>query len=399
MKKKILACVYHPVTWIVILWCATLFTAALLSDFLLPYSPSFPYAESILYGTELPRSIYSWANFDGVHYLTIADVGYGYGLLQAFFPVFPFILRFGEWVSGSAMLFGLFVNLLSAGVFLFLWYDLLIQSHVRKKTAILAMSTFVAFPTSFYLLSLYTESIFLLLLICIMRAVHKKSWILAACLTGIASATRLIGILLVPNLVIALLSPQLHTAFSGLSVAAILRELQHKMATVVLIVILGSTGLMGYMWFLYSAFADPLYFFHVQAEFGGGRQESFVLLPQVFFRYLKILATYRPIGLAYYASVQELVLTLLIGAGVVVAWRKRIVPPYQVVFSLAAMILPTLTGTLSSMPRYVLVALPAFMAFGWFLEKHPRLTPIWLCVSTFFLVFNTILFVQGYWVA
>src|SRR3989344_1323512 len=37
--------------------------------------------------------IFAWANFDGEHYLSIAQIGYR-GLEQAFFPVYPMLISF-----------------------------------------------------------------------------------------------------------------------------------------------------------------------------------------------------------------------------------------------------------------------------------------------------------------
>src|SRR5207249_4677603 len=36
--------------------------------------------------------LYPWANFDGVHYLTIASIGYWLGAVGRFFPFYPLLI-------------------------------------------------------------------------------------------------------------------------------------------------------------------------------------------------------------------------------------------------------------------------------------------------------------------
>ncbi|MCR4263093.1 MAG: hypothetical protein NUV98_00035, partial [Candidatus Roizmanbacteria bacterium] len=76
-------------------------------------------------------------------------------------------------------------------------------------------------------------------------------------------------------------------------------------------------------------------------------------------------------------------------------WRKNYPRPW-IYFSLASIVLPTLTGTLSSMPRYVLVAFPVFMV----LSQLPKTLKIGVfVVSLILLIICTLLFTHGYWIA
>jgi hypothetical protein len=157
------------------------------------------------------------------------------------------------------------------------------------------------------------------------------------------------------------------------------------------------------MIFLWLQFEDPLYFFHVQSEFGAGRQESIILLPQVIYRYLKILVTVRPINWKYYSYVQDFVISLFGLVALFGWWLQRRQPKYKASYlwyAVPAFLLPTLTGTFSSMPRYVLVVFPIFI---WLAEKLKTAKPIcrflYFGISFCLLVINTVLFIQGYWVA
>ena len=114
-------------------------------------------------------------------------------------------------------------------------------------------------------------------------------------------------------------------------------------------------------------------------------------------RYIKILWTARPFDLKYYAYVQEFIFGVLGLVGIIWSWFR--VRKSYVVFSALAFLLPTLTGTFSSMPRYFLASFSVFILVIKLLEKKPLLQNIWLGISTLLLIFNTILFIQGYWVA
>ena len=77
-------------------------------------------------------------------------------------------------------------------------------------------------------------------------------------------------------------------------------------------------------------------------------------------------------------------------------YRKSTEQIAVLVFSWGAFLLPTFTGSFSSMPRYVMVCLPIYFLLAQLPKKW------WLAsisVMTFLLIVNTILFIQGYWIA
>ena len=70
-----------------------------------------------------------------------------------------------------------------------------------------------------------------------------------------------------------------------------------------------------------------------------------------------------------------------------------------ILFAGIAILLPTLTGTFSSMPRYILVAFPLYIGLALVTKSRPELRWTILSISGLLLVMNTLLFSQGYWVA
>jgi Gpi18-like mannosyltransferase len=342
----------------------------------LPFKSSFPFAEIIT--QKYSFLVWPWANFDGFHYLTIAKDGYVFGQIQAYFPFYSLIVREVSRLIGDYLLSGLLVSHLA---FLGAWsvgYRLLRldYSHRIASQALVALSLF---PTAFFFFSFYTESLFLLLVFLVFYWWRQgKTWqagLAGAC----AAATRIVGIFLVPAL--------LYEVWQA----------KGRSPKTVVAALVPSLGLLGYMGYLQWRFGNFLLFTQVQAGFGAGRTtDKLILFYQVLWRYGKMILTVDPRNLIYFALWLEL-LTAIIFLGLLVwAWRQGVRKSY-VIYSFLAYLLPTLTGTFSSMPRYVLVLFPAFIIIGQ--VKHRSLFRLWLVISALLLFISTALFARGYWVA
>jgi hypothetical protein len=127
--------------------------------------------------------------------------------------------------------------------------------------------------------------------------------------------------------------------------------------------LIGSSGLVSYMTYLFMTKGDALLFFHVQSAFGAGRSSGeLILLPQVFWRYARILFTayLQPTPVSYIVSISELAVTVLAVLLIWYAWKRKF-DSGLLLYSAVSLLIPSLTGTLSSMPRYVLAAFPLFV--------------------------------------
>lgn len=377
-----------------VLWRGLLFGVGILAPKLLFYRPSFPYAvEFPLY--QLPAWVYSWSNFDGIHYLTIIKKGYfGTALIQAFFPLYPNLARFiNQW--HSPIIAGLIISNIFAFLTLISLYQ--IGKIYFPKVTWLSLLIFLTFPTSFFFGALYTESLFLVLVLQAFIATHHRRWWLAVLLAGLASATRIIGIFVIFGVVIDYLFvvPTIWQLSVG-QLKKTLNILQKRWLKIGAMSLIGASGLLLYMTYLQFRFGDALYFIHVQSEFGGGRQESLVLYPQVVWRYIKILLTARPFDFKYFAYVQE-ALAGTIGL-LFLYFASKKVKLGQLAFCVGAFFLPALTGTFSSYPRYVLVIWPIYFLLAEKLQSS-RWQFLYFPLSIGLLILNTVLFIQGYWVA
>lgn len=357
------------------------------------FHPTYPYYRAFL-ASFGPAWLVRWGGFDGIHYLTIAVKGYiGTGNIQAFFPVYPYLIKMFH--VGNALVSGIGISHVFAVLSLFMAHKLasLDSQWLRKHPQYIYLAL-LAFPVSFFLVSVYTESLFLFTTLLAFYCARTRRWGLAAMLVVIATATRVTGIFLVP----------------ALMAEAYTQRITKKALPwrTWLLISLGSLGLLGYMVYLWKYFGDPLYFFHVQNVFNPGRQSSLVLFPQVVYRYVKIFMTVRPETWEYYAYVQEFVLTML--AGILLIWGgvRRVnaksktfwmMRSSYLVYALGSFFLSPLTGTFTSMPRYLLVLFPLTFFIADISRTHRK--AYWTLIAAGFLLLsiNVMIFLQGRWVA
>lgn len=429
IKKNIIIWIFASF----LIWRLLLLALARFGIKLLPFSFSFPYAETLLapYGSPL---FWSWANFDGVHYLIIAKEGY-YQFQQAFFPLYPLLIRLlGKLLGINLLLSGLIISNLSFLLVLILFWRLLRLGNIWKIKAVEENRRWIIvflllFPTSFFFGSLYSESLFLALVMASFLSAKKSKWWLAGILGGLASAARLVGIFLLPALLwewweqrklkvqssklkgttqnLKLFQDLHNTRHAGFISASskILKQVQDdtKCATLVfanwqfLWLLLIPLGLLAYMFYLGKNFGDPLYFLHAQPAFGAGRSGGkIILLPQVYWRYLKIFVT---VPLISHHCLVALLEFLTFNWALFLLWQgyRQNLPRSWLIFSFLAVVAPTLTGTFSSMPRYVLVAFPIFIVPSLWKESRAKI----LLLTIYFLLYTilVILFTRGRFVA
>ena len=376
-------------------WRIFLFGIAFLSTLVIAnFGNRFPYAERVLTVTKLPDWVWGFGNFDGVHYLRIAQNGYDAEYSQAFFPLYPLLIRAFNIFPKGNLDTNFFVDpsyfrtgMILSAIFFILALYLLIKLWRKEYSAKIAWTSIVlllTFPTSFYFGSIYSESLFLLLSALTFWFVKKDKFILAGFMAAMASATKIQGILLG-----LFMTVELWQKYKGK-----FKNVGQKLFKDILGIIISPLGLLAYMYYLYRNFGNPVYFLTAQPAFGAERSSlPLITLPQVFYRYIKMFLTISPENLAYWNAILEILITLILIAGLVYSFRK-IKFSYWILVALAV-ILPTLTGTLSSMPRYALLAFPLFPI----LTRFNKASKYIIIAQATLGILLTVLFVRGYWVA
>ncbi len=367
-----------------LLWRIALLGVAFYAIKALPFKPSFPYWEFLLLPNGHPL-FWAWGNFDGVHYLTIAMHGYSAQFTQAFFPLYPLAIRYTEVIINNFLAAGLVVSHVALLFTLVLFYKL-IRLDWGQQTAKRTLLYLLLFPAAYYLVSVYSESLFLVLVLGSFYAARKKHWWIAGVLGALASATRIFGIFLLPALLVEWYQQREKKTIYSLS----------EFFLAIFPILLSVAGLGGYMYYLDKAFQDPLLFLHAQPVFGAGRSaDKLILIYQVFWRYIKMLITVDPRTVLYYTVSLEAASGFLFLVLSIIAFKKT--RTSYALFGILSYILPTLTGTFSSLPRYVLSLFPCFIVLGRVKNKHFQ--RFWWGISAILLAINTALFIRGYWVA
>ena len=132
---------------------------------------------------------------DSVWFLAIADGGYGDGAREAFFPLYPLLVRIAGAPLGSALIGGALASTVLLGVALVLLHRLVALDHERAvaRNAVLVTALF---PMSFFFSAVYSESLFLALSIGAVYAARHERWAWAGLLGMLAAMTRSAGVLL-----------------------------------------------------------------------------------------------------------------------------------------------------------------------------------------------------------
>ena len=137
-----------------------------------------------------------WQRFDTNWYLKIAEKGYSDDDgSTAFFPLYPFLVRFLSFIIGDMVLASRLVSLLALLFALFFFYQV-VDGYAGEAVAKRALIYIVIFPSGFFLFASYTESLFLLLVLASFFCSRKQKWLIASLLGILAALTRAVGVLI-----------------------------------------------------------------------------------------------------------------------------------------------------------------------------------------------------------
>lgn len=318
-----------------------------------------------------------WSNFDGAHYLNLAEFGYGYQRRTdadyAFFPVYPWATHTFNFF-GSYLTSGLFISHLSLIFALYFLYKL-VALDFNTKIARSTIYLMLIFPTAFFFGSVYAESLFLLLAVLSFYLARKNNFFLACVTATVASATGISGIFLWPALIYEF------WLFCG-------RDFRQCLTSSALSLALPPLGLLAFLRFQFLK-TGTFFLFPVVGKL--------VLLHQVFFRYSKMLIFTDHLDPLFFTIVLELVCATLI-LFVLIFSFKKIRFSYWL-FVLLSYLLPSFSGSFMSFPRYTIVLFPIFIYLALWLERqHPFVKFAYYALCIVSSVLAITFFTRGYFV-
>ena len=137
-----------------------------------------------------------WFQWDTISYLKIAILGYTRDATVAFLPLYPWLLRLlAHAIRENYLLAGLLLSTVCAIATLILMLELF-RKYYPDEIAWRTVLFFISFPTFFFLLAGYTESLFLVLVLAFWILARHQKWLWAGIFAGLATLTRLQGVVL-----------------------------------------------------------------------------------------------------------------------------------------------------------------------------------------------------------
>lgn len=328
-----------------------------------------------LYDDPIPRWIWMWANLDGGHYVSIARDGYYEGE-YGFFPLYPIIIRIIHHLTTVPFVLS---GLLISGVALigFFRFSLLLTRKIAPGLSLrMLFFWFITSPAAFFLISVYNDSLYLLLAICSFYAIEKKRWIHACLALYLAGLTRITGLALC-------------TAF--IAEGWRLKKDRLHLWKAALFSPLGTLTYLGYLHLFKGGWQA---FFDSMAVWG---QDKFTFPIQTLWRYVKILVTYQQSDYTYFITGIEFF--LMIFSIILLLIGRKMIRLSLWVYALTVVLLPSTSGTGAGFPRYFIHAFPLFLIMDIIFRKN-RLMAIatgltFLTIQLLFFSF----FSQGYFVS
>jgi hypothetical protein len=374
-----------------------LFTSAIIlaASFIAPpaFEPSDPAVAARLGAIENLGSfsrlfLAPWYRWDSVSFVDIAENGYASNLVNtARPPLYPLLTRGMAVLFSPTLLAGLIVANLAAIAAMYLLY-LVIADAWDEQLARESVFGLAVYPTAFFLVAAYTESLFLALSLgCLYTYKHSRWW-LAALLGCAAVLTRLQGIVLA--------APMVWLAAEAFFVRRerSIKELALRLAPV---------GLMAVAWLGYAVYVR----YGLQADW------PWVTLSTAWFQRvgwpwegmvgnLRAL-TIHPIDTPISGPAQFFDLALvggalaLLGAAV---WRRRMPAYYGLYAALTILIILVKIDNLQllvSASRYLLVVFPIMTAAALVFNKTGKY--VWYSLSIGGQMIMLVLFYWWIWVA
>lgn len=293
--------------------------------------------------------------YDGCYYLDISEGGYRAARPEcAFYPLWPMLIRLCTKITGAdSLTIGLaLANGISIGAWLV--YYRFVKMQWGDRIAVWALVWMVAYPGSLFYQFIYSESLFLLLVVglcwTLRREYYGSAWVIAFLLP----LTRPIGVMCVIPIVwdVAARSRKCYVPDEG------------KMAGVHLgwLVALGPVaGWLSYLCLMYLWTGNPFEGFSAQRFWGVHSVSNLWNIPKF------VIGWFSPSQWHEFSGslLDRAVFVLMLGC-MRVLWR---IDKGLLVWVLVLGVVPAMSGTFTSFTRFASVVFPIFIALAVWLER------------------------------
>jgi Gpi18-like mannosyltransferase len=300
----------------------------------------------------------------------------------AFFPLYPLVARLlsfvlpGAYVTRLAFAAILVSNAAALAAAILLYK--LARLDENRRTAARAVMYLLIFPMSFFLSTVYSESLFLALLLAVFYAARLGKWREVGVVGFLLALTRPTGVEVLLPLAIEYWD----------SHGRDIRRFRLNFFWLLAIPL----GLLAFCLFLGFSFHDPLAFMEAQARWN--RRFSMPWYPYLVLIHYHVDLTVRPLGDR--ESWTDLIFSIiyLLGAAASFRWLR----PSYAVLAAVLVIGPMMTGLLISIARFGLVAFPFYLLLSK-LGKKPLVDQVLMPLSFALSIFFMVLWAIGCWVS
>jgi hypothetical protein len=321
-----------------------------------------------------------WARWDSVFFVRIAEHGYD-DASAAFAPLYPALVAgVGRIFFGHYVVAGIAVSL-AAGLAAFLLLYRLAEERLGADGARRTVLYVAVFPMALFLQAVYSESLYLLVVVASFLVAQRGHFAAAGILSGLAILTRLTGVALLPALaLLAWRHRDRGRALAGLALAVPVAAI--------------------YPLVLWQQVGDPWAFWSAQDRWHRELSRAGPLGG-----IWNALTHWTPSGVgpphAIAVNIEGLVALIVFIALAVVAWR-RFGAPYGLFAALSLAIplsYPSARWPLLSLPRFGLVIFPLFLALAAVVAGRPRAHTALLACSALLLGVAVVQWALWQWVA
>jgi Gpi18-like mannosyltransferase len=318
-----------------------------------------------------------WDQWDAQHYLYLSTHGYSTAgdarNLIAFFPLYPALVATLAATGLPARLAALVISNIAGLVATILLYEVAV-TYGDKRSAWRAAALFTVFPTAFFLLVGYTEAVFCAPAFGAVLCIRRQNWMAAGALGGLAAATRLTGLALLPLLL--------------LEMYACRRSLK-TIAAVMLAPVLLSGGFLIYLATNWLVLGNPLAFVTVQQLHWSHRLAP----PWTGFTSAIHSIFWRVPWERLTVGAGEVIGGVVAYAVTGLSWIK--LRPGDAAYAAAVTVMATFLPFWLSIPRYLLGLYPLFLLAG--RVKSQWVQGVALALSFVGLITFSLAFSRGFW--
>lgn len=311
--------------------------------------------DSALFHRSLASELSNW---DGVWYLRVATRWYPAVAVHGkstlgFFPLYPMVM----WALSHALFLPLTISgLVISGIGGFVAVVLVQRLAALwwgEAVATRSVVWLCLFPGSVVFSMVYSEGLLIPLAAGCLLALHRKRWVLAGVLAGLATAVGPNGLVLIAVCAVAVIRVARHHGLASTQTRKSLPAL-----------LISPAGFFGFCAYLWARTGTPLAFFWAQRNGWGEQTEPLALLHQAEYLAGEISFTHFNYHLIDWNLVSGLFGAAFLAVGIVLLFRGRAeLAPEAIAWVLGIAFLTVTSEHVPPNPRMLLTAFPAMLVY------------------------------------